>query len=107
MFSANDIAPSTFKRHKNQEIANTSLRNYLESEELHRLKELREWLRGLQSPNLDPVSTLGIEARNDAELWIKQEYERTEKELKFQREVDAAWKRLMPNILPVNMGAIP
>lgn len=24
--------------------------------------------------------------------------------LKFQREVDAAWKRLMSNALPVNMG---
>jgi integrating conjugative element protein (TIGR03759 family) len=53
---------------------------------------------------------LGIEARNDAErrhyakLWVRQEYERTEKELKFQREVDAAWKRLMPNMLRVNMG---
>lgn len=37
---------------------------------------------------------LGIEARNDAErsnyagLWVKQEYEHTEKELKFQREAD-------------------
>lgn len=71
---------------------------------------LKESIRGVQSPNLDPVTTLGIEARNDserrhyAELWVKQEYERTEKELKFQREVDAAWKRLMPNMLPVNMG---
>ncbi|WP_343550937.1 TIGR03759 family integrating conjugative element protein [Pantoea sp.] len=67
-------------------------------------------LRGKLSPNIDEITALGIEARNDAErrhyaeLWVKQEYERTEKELKFQREVDAAWKRLMPNMLPVNMG---
>ncbi len=67
-------------------------------------------VRGAQSPSLGPLSTPGIEARNDterrhyAEYWVKQEYERTEKELKFQREVDAAWKRLMPNMLPVNMG---
>ncbi len=67
-------------------------------------------MRGIQSPNLDPISVLGIEAHNDterrhyAELWVKQEYERTEKELKFQREVDTAWKRLMPNMLPVNTG---
>lgn len=59
---------------------------------------------------MEPLTTLGIEARNDtelrhyAELWVKEEYVRTEKELKFQREVDAAWKRLMPNMLPVNMG---
>lgn len=78
--------------------------------ELGRLEYLKRGLRGIQSPNLDPISVLGIEARNDAErrhyaeLWVKQEYERTEKELKFQREVDAAWKRLMPNMLPVNMG---
>lgn len=78
--------------------------------ELGRLEYLKRGLRGIQSPNLDPISVLGIEARNDAErrhyaeLWVKQEYERTEKELKFQREVDAAWKRLMPNMLPVNIG---
>lgn len=75
-----------------------------------RYKSLMKGARGTASPNLDPITALGIEARNDAErrhyaeLWVKQEYERTEKELKFQREVDAAWKRLMPNMLPVNMG---
>ncbi|EJL81875.1 TIGR03759 family integrating conjugative element protein [Pantoea sp. GM01] len=79
-------------------------------EEAQRFEDLKSTPRGLLSPNLDPLTTLGIEARNDAErrhyaeLWVKQEYERTEKELKFQREVDAAWKRLMPNMLPVNMG---
>jgi len=62
------------------------------------------------SPGLDPIGTLGIEEEDDAkrrhytELWVKQEYERTEKELKFQHEVDAGWKRLMLNILLVNMG---
>lgn len=80
------------------------------SEEWHRYETLSKGIRGFQSPQLDPVTSLGVEARNDAErrhyaeLWVKQEYERTEKELKFQREVDAAWKRLMPNMLPVNMG---
>ncbi len=82
----------------------------LNIEELERFNEIKKGLRGIQSPNLDPITTLGIEAENDsqrrhyAELWVKQEYERTEKELKFQREVDAAGKRLMPNMLPVNMG---
>ena len=75
-----------------------------------RYNELMGDLRGKLSPNIDQLTALGIEARNDAErrhyaeLWVKQEYERTEKELKFQREVDAAWKRLMPNMVPVNMG---
>lgn len=82
----------------------------INDEELNRFKALMAGPRGLQSPTIDPLSALGIESRNDAErrhyaeLWVKQEYERTEKELKFQREVDAAWKRLMPNMLPVNMG---
>lgn len=87
-----------------------SLNWKIEIEEAQRFEDLKSTPRGLPSPNLDPLTTLGIEARNDAErrhyaeLWVKQEYERTEKELKFQREVDAAWKRLMPNMLPVNMG---
>ncbi len=78
--------------------------------ENHRYDLIMKGVRGIQSPNLDPMSALGIEVRNDAErlhyadLWVKQEYERTEKELKFQREVDAAWKRQMPNMLPVNMS---
>lgn len=82
----------------------------INSSDLLRYDELMKGLRGELSPNIDKLTALGIEARNDAErrhyaeLWVKQEYERTEKELKFQREVDAAWKRLMPNMLPVNMG---
>lgn len=90
--------------------SSSSLNQSLSILESQRVTELENGLRGIQSPNLDPISILGIEARNDAErrhyaeLWVKQEYERTEKELKFQREVDAAWKRLMPNMLPVNMG---
>lgn len=62
----------------------------------------------MQSPGLDPLTALGIEARTDterkkyAEQWVRQEFARTEKELKFQREVDAAWQRL--GVLSVNMG---
>lgn len=44
------------------------------------------------------------ERRRLAELWVKEEYQRTEKELAFQREVNAAWSRLYPNALSVNMG---
>lgn len=81
----------------------------LNKNEFERYDLIMKVIRGGLTPNLDPYSTLGIEARNDterrhyAELWVKQEYERTEKELKFQREVDAAGKRPMPNMLPVNM----
>ncbi|ECE0739798.1 TIGR03759 family integrating conjugative element protein [Salmonella enterica] len=66
--------------------------------------------RGIQSPGIDPLLALGLEAASSAErqhmaeLWVKKEYERVEKELAFQREVDAAWKRLYPGVLPVNVG---
>lgn len=53
---------------------------------------------------MDIEADSDAERRHYAQFLVKQGYERTEKELKFQREVDAAWKRLMPNILLVNMG---
>ncbi|EQA4238493.1 TIGR03759 family integrating conjugative element protein [Serratia marcescens] len=80
----------------------------LSGEEYQRYQQLMEGPRGTQSPGLDPLTALGIEAQSDAERkkyaeqWVKQEFVRTEKELKFQREVDAAWQRL--GVLPVNMG---
>lgn len=93
----------------NNKMGESQLLELTESD-IVRYEALKKSLRGLQSPNLDPITALGIESRNEserrhyAELWVKQEYDRTEKELKFQREVDAAWKRLMPNMLTVNMG---
>lgn len=82
----------------------------LTPEDYQHYQQLMSGPRGTQSPGLDPLSTLGIEAttpaerRRFAELWVKQEYARTEKELAFQREVNVAWKRLYPDALPVNMG---
>jgi integrating conjugative element protein (TIGR03759 family) len=80
-------------------------------EEMQRYRELMAGPRGVQSPGLDPLSTLGIEARSDAERreyadkWVRAEFARTEKELRFQREVNAAWQRLYPQVLPVSMGS--
>ncbi|HAT1683758.1 TPA: TIGR03759 family integrating conjugative element protein [Klebsiella oxytoca] len=82
----------------------------LSAEDYQRYQRLMDGPRGIQSPGLDPLTTLGIEAgssaerRKYAELWVRQEYARTEKEMAFQREVNAAWKRLYPDTLPVNMG---
>lgn len=82
----------------------------LSAEDYQRYQRLMNGPRGIQSPGLDPLTTLGIEAdssaerRKYAELWVRQEYARTEKEMAFQREVNAAWKRLYPDALPVNMG---
>ncbi|MGJ0630125.1 TIGR03759 family integrating conjugative element protein [Xenorhabdus bovienii] len=81
----------------------------LSMEEYQRYQQLMHGPRGIQSPGLDPLTTLGIEANNEAERrhyaeqWVKAEFARTEKELRFQREVNAAWKRLFPDTLPVNM----
>ncbi|TGB98976.1 TIGR03759 family integrating conjugative element protein [Escherichia sp. E2586] len=82
----------------------------LSEEDWGRYQELMAGPRGIQSPGLDPLTALGIEARTPAERrayaekWVKEEHARTEKELAFQREVDAAWQRLYPEKLPVSMG---
>ncbi|UPQ40166.1 TIGR03759 family integrating conjugative element protein [Providencia rettgeri] len=82
----------------------------ISGEDYTRYEALMKGRRGIQSPGLDPLTALGIEARTDAERrqyaekWVRQEYQRTEKELAFQREVDAAWRRLYGSILPVNLG---
>ncbi|MEQ2024878.1 TIGR03759 family integrating conjugative element protein [Xenorhabdus szentirmaii] len=81
----------------------------LKADEYQRYQQLMTGPRGRQSPGLDPLTTLGIEAESDAECrryaeqWVKTEFARTEKELRFQREVDAAWQRLFPDVLPVDM----
>ncbi|MBI6131558.1 TIGR03759 family integrating conjugative element protein, partial [Serratia marcescens] len=56
----------------------------LSGEEYQRYQQLMDGPRGTQSPGLDPLTALGIEAQSDAErkkyaqLWVKQEFARTE-----------------------------
>ncbi|EBS1325794.1 TIGR03759 family integrating conjugative element protein [Salmonella enterica subsp. enterica serovar Worthington] len=82
----------------------------LSDKEWQQYQQVIKGPRGTQSPGIDPLMALGIEAESDserrrfAEMWVKTEHDRVEKELAFQREVDAAWKRLYPRVLPVNMG---
>lgn len=79
-----------------------------------------EWLRyrrlmqgplGIYSPNLDPLTALGIEARSEqerrhfAELQSQIEAHRAEKLLAYQRAYDAAWRRLFPTLQPFRSGA--
>ena len=65
-------------------------------EEWQRYLTLKQQARGVWSPGLDPLTTLGVEADTDherqrfAELLVRQEYQRLEKELAFQRAYDAA-----------------
>lgn len=64
---------------------------------------------GIYSPNLDPLSALGVEARSDeerrhyAELQVQAEARRVEKLLAYQRAYDAAWQRLHPGLQRVNL----
>ncbi|EBF8098505.1 TIGR03759 family integrating conjugative element protein [Salmonella enterica subsp. enterica] len=79
----------------------------LTTEEWQRYETLKKGRRGVLSPGLDPLTMLGIEARSDeerrhfAELTVKQEFQRVEAELAFQREVNSAWMRVYPGVLPV------
>lgn len=79
----------------------------LTTEEWQRYQQLSKGRRGILSPGLDPIITLGIEARSEeerrhyADLSVKQDFQRVEAELAFQREVNAAWVRVYPGILPV------
>ncbi len=83
----------------------------LSASDWSRYQTLMKGERGIMSPGLDPLTTLGVETDNSAErrrlaeLWVRHEYQRTEKELAFQREINAAWLRLYPETLAVNMGA--
>lgn len=78
----------------------------LTTEEWQRYLELQKGERGIWSPNLDPLTTLGIEAKTEeertryAELLARKMYERVERELAFQRAYDKAFAKLYPNELP-------
>nr|WP_267443816.1 TIGR03759 family integrating conjugative element protein [Erwinia psidii] len=80
----------------------------LTPEEWSRYETLKRGERGIWSPSLDPLTTLGVEAETDAErrryadLLVEKEFQRVEKELAFQREYDAAWKRRFPGLMAVS-----
>ncbi|MCL2897157.1 TIGR03759 family integrating conjugative element protein [Brenneria tiliae] len=85
----------------------------LTPEEWTRYEQLKRGERGIWSPDLDPLTTLGVEAATDAErrkyadLLVEKEFQRVEKELAFQRAYDAAWKRRFPDVLPVAAASLP
>ena len=74
----------------------------LQPQEWARYQELMAGPLGIHSPNLDPLSALGIEARSEeerrryAELQVQAEARRVGKALAYQRAYDAAWQRLFP-----------
>lgn len=83
----------------------------LRSEDWARYRQLQQGPLGVYSPNLDPLTALGIEARNDeerrrfAELQVRTESARVTKELAYQRAYDQAWKRLYPTLQVVTLTA--
>ncbi|HCF6900236.1 TPA: TIGR03759 family integrating conjugative element protein [Pseudomonas aeruginosa] len=81
----------------------------LQPQEWTRYRDLMDGPLGIYSPNLDPLSALGIEARTDeerrryAELQVEAEARRVEKLLAYQRAYDEAWLRLNPGMQRVNL----
>ncbi|HEX7637854.1 MAG TPA: TIGR03759 family integrating conjugative element protein [Burkholderiaceae bacterium] len=85
----------------------------LRPEDWTRYRSLMQGPLGIYSPGLDPLTALGIEARSDAErahfaeLQVRAEARRVEKELAYQRAYDAAWQRLYPGEPRVRLPAGP
>lgn len=79
----------------------------LTEQEWSRFEEIQAGPRGFWSPNLDPLTALGVEAQSDqerrryAQLQVKLEAQRADRELAYQHAYDAAWARLYPDLLPV------
>jgi integrating conjugative element protein (TIGR03759 family) len=85
----------------------------LTEQEWSRFEEIQRGPRGYWSPNLDPLTALGVEARNDserqryAELQVRLEAQRAERELAYQRAYDDAWQRVYPGLLPLQGATTP
>ncbi|HBO3354302.1 TPA: TIGR03759 family integrating conjugative element protein [Pseudomonas aeruginosa] len=83
----------------------------LSVDEWVRYRDLMQGPLGIHSPNLDPLTALGIEARSDeerrryAELQVQAEAHRVEKLLAYQRAYDEAWQRLHPDMPRVILPA--
>jgi len=79
----------------------------LDVKEWARYRELMQGPLGVYSPNLDPLSALGIEAQSNeervhyAQLQVRVEAHRVEKLLAYQREYDKAWRQLYPTLHPL------
>ncbi|ECI3507833.1 TIGR03759 family integrating conjugative element protein [Klebsiella aerogenes] len=101
-------------RIEEQTITHTQAQQWgLTDSEWQHYQQLRQGERGIWSPGLDPLTTLGVEADSDAErqryaeLLARKEHQRVEKELAFQRAYDQAWKRLYPTLTPIRSDIPP
>lgn len=79
----------------------------LTEQEWSRFEHIQAGPRGFWSPNLDPLTALGIEAETDlarqryAELQVTLEAKRAKRELAYQNAYNAAWAKLFPGLLPI------
>ncbi|WP_264312481.1 TIGR03759 family integrating conjugative element protein [Pseudomonas putida] len=79
----------------------------LTDDEWAKFERLQSGPRHYWSPQLDPLTTLGVEADSDqerrryAELQVRLEAKRAERELAYEKAYTAAWARLFPGLLPV------
>lgn len=79
----------------------------LTEDEWAKFERLQAGPRHYWSPQLDPLTTLGVETDSDqerqhyAELQVRLEAKRAERELAYQKAYTAAWARLFPGMLPV------
>jgi integrating conjugative element protein (TIGR03759 family) len=85
----------------------------LKPEEWRRYQQLMEGPLGAYSPGIDPLTALGIEARDSeelrryTELQAHAEYKRVTKLFAYQNAYDEAFARLYPNLLTVDLlGAL-
>lgn len=85
----------------------------LTEQEWTRFEQIQAGPRGFWSPNLDPLTALGVEAETDqerqryAELQVMLEAKRAERELAYQNAYTAAWAKLFPGLLPIQGMASP
>lgn len=79
----------------------------LTEQEWTRFEQIQASPRGFWSPNIDPLTALGVEAETDqerqryAELQVALEAKRAERELAYQNAYDAAWAKMLPGLLPI------
>ena len=85
----------------------------LTEQEWTRFEQIQAGPRGFWSPNLDPLTALGVEAQTDqerqryAQLQVALEAKRAERELAYQNAYTAVWAELFPGLLPIQGMASP
>jgi len=108
--AASSVSVSQNETVQTNELAVRSASQWgLQATEWQRFKSLMQGPLGTYSPNIDPLTALGIEATSDeersryAELQVQMETARVAKLLAYQNAYDQAYKRLYPDLLPVNL----